>query len=90
MGVGQSVKSREDGAQFRCCIRHPHPAYDVVLLQEDFVYHALLAREASHAIIRRSNGARSKLFGMTSPVMWHVWFRADLPGWFFPQRVAGP
>ena len=43
-------------------------AYDVVLLQEDFVYHALLAREASHAIIRRGNGARSKLFGLTSPV----------------------
>ena len=43
-------------------------AYDVVLLQEDFVYHALLAREASHAIIRRGNQARSKLFGLASPV----------------------
>jgi len=43
-------------------------AYDVVLLQEDFVYHALLAREASHVIIRRGNRARSKLFGLASPV----------------------
>ncbi len=43
-------------------------SYDVVLLQEDFVYHAVLAREASQAIIRRGNGARSKLFGLTSPL----------------------
>ena len=42
--------------------------YDVVLLQEDFAYHALLSREASHPIIRRGNRARSKLFGIASPV----------------------
>ena len=64
-------------------------AYDVVLLQEDFVYHALLAREASHAIIRRGNQARSKLFGFASPVCGTCGSGLTLLANFSPKVLLG-